>query len=533
MSIFVDQVGYRKKASKLAMMTGAMTCTLVNNDTSTAVELTPYYFGHDPASGDDVWKVDFSHITEEGTYHFEDNSGARSVNFRIGCGIYDAAFADMLRMFYFQRCGCALEEAYAGPFTHDICHTSLVADYEDPSVTAEMCGGWHDAGDFGRYISPAGVTIGHLLYAYTLFPRAFDKSMNIPESGNGIPDILNECRYELDWMLKLQKADGGVYHKVTTAVHAPFIMPEKDLEPLYAYPVSSMATADFAASLALASRAFAAYDVTYAEKLKNAAHAAFGWLLAHPEMVGFENPADCHTGDYRDVCDMDERLWAAAEIYRTCGDQEALMLLRKLTLANINKTGLGWEDVSGFAGLCVLFAPENTFPSDITDVFRNAFLDQGVVLRDITNNSGYAMSLRNNEFVWGSNLPVMSNACILLVAGMLSGDCSFINAAEEHLHYLLGRNPLNISYVTGHGENAFRNPHNRPTFADGIDEPIPGYVSGGPNVHPGDPKACENIPTGTPGMRCYTDAYESYSTNEITIYWNSIAVFAFAYFLNC
>ena len=100
----------------------------------------------------------------------------------------------------------------------------------------------------------------------------------------------------------------------------------------------------------------------------------------------------------------------------------------------------------------------------------------------------------------------------------------------EQLHYLLGRNALNVSYVTGHGEHAFKNPHNRPTFADGIELPMPGWVSGGPFKTPCDPKACELIPAGTPPMKCYVDEVESYSTNEITIYWNSPAVFMTAYF---
>lgn len=532
MSVYVNQVGYRRDAHKLAIMTGATACKLINEDNSTQVELTANYHGYDAASGDEVWKVDFSHIKESGTYHLEDNSGAVSPSFRIGCGIYGDAFYDMLRMFYYQRCGCGLDATHAGVFAHATCHTTLVADYENPDVMKEMNGGWHDAGDFGRYISPAAVTVGHLLYSYLLFPRAYDRSLNIPESGNGVPDILNECRYELDWMLKLQKEDGGVYHKVTTPYHAPFIMPEEDEQPLIAYPVSSMATADFVASMALASRIYRAFDTAYADKLLSAAKHSFAWLLAHPEHVGFENPKDCHTGDYRDVCDLDERLWAAAEMYLCTGDSDALSMLRSLVPSNIDKTGLGWANVAGFAGLCVLFAPEDSFDADTVAVFRNAFLDKAENLRTITATSGYTMSLRNNEFCWGSNLSVMTNACILLVATMISGDCSYAAAAEEHLHYLLGRNPLNISYVTGHGEHAFRNPHNRPTYADGVDDPIPGYVSGGPNVHPCDPKACADIPEGSPGMRCFTDAYESYSTNEIAIYWNSIAVLAFSYFVN-
>lgn len=532
MSVFVDQIGYRRYAKKVAMMTDATSCKLVNEDNSTSVELRPVYHGHDEASGDEVWKIDFSKITESGSYHIEDNSGAASPSFRIGCKLYKDAFYDMLRMFYFQRCGCGLHESHAGVYTHDVCHDTPVHDFLDQTKCMEMSGGWHDAGDFGRYTSPGAVTIGHLLYAYLLFPRAFDRSLNIPESGNGIPDVLNECRYEIDWMRKLQKDDGGVYHKVTTAVHAPFIMPEDDKATLYAFPVSSMATATFAASMALASRIFRNFDAQYADTLLDAAKRSFEWMVVHTEHVPFKNPKGCNTGEYGDACDLDERLWAAAEFYLATGDERALSMLRALSKAGIDKTGLGWENVAGFAGLCILFSPEDSFPSDLTTLFRNAFIDKANNLRYLTDMSGYSMSLRNSEFCWGSNLSVMTNACTLLVAAMLSGDQGYADAAEDHIHYLLGRNPLNISYVTGHGAHAFRNPHNRPTYADGVDDPIPGYVSGGPNVRPSDQKAREVIPDGTPGMRCFVDAYESYSTNEIAIYWNSIAVLAFSYFVN-
>ncbi len=531
MAVFVNQVGYRTHAPKLAIMTGSDTCRLINEADSTVVEPLVTYHGFDEASGDEVYKVNFSTVCEPGTYHFEDASGATSVSFRIGCGIYSDAFTDMLRMFYFQRCGCALDKTYAGVFTHDICHTNPILNYLNNDISKEMTGGWHDAGDFGRYVSPGAVTVGHLLYAYLLFPRAFDRSLNIPESGNGMPDVLNECRYELDWMLKMQADDGGVYHKVTTAFHAPFIMPEEDKEQFFCYPVSSMATGGFVASVALASRIYREFDAEYADTLLEAAKRSFAWLLAHPVMVPFKNPKDCRTGEYGDACDLDERMWAAAEMFLCTGAPEAASMLRGLAASNIEKTGLGWADVSGFAGLCVLFAPEDTFDGDTVQIFRNAFLDKANTLLRITRNSGYSMSLRNNEFVWGSNLSVMTNACILLVATMLTGDPSYAEAAEEHVHYLFGRNPLDMSYVTGHGDHAFRNPHNRPTFADGIDEPIPGYVSGGPNVHPCDPKACADIPEGSPGMKCFTDAYESYSTNEIAIYWNSIAVLALSYFI--
>ncbi len=532
MAIYLNQVGFLPHSEKKAVMTGSDSCRLLSeNGCPTGVELTVSYYGFDEASGDITWHVDFSEVSVPGTYYLEDSEGNRSPAIHIRPDCYRETFRDLSRMFYFQRCGCALEAPFAGKFTHKPCHCAKVQDYQNPEQSFSLNKGWHDAGDYGRYVTPGAVTLGHLLYAYERFPAAFRDSLQIPESGNGIPDILNECRYELEWMLGMQLSDGGVAHKLTSRYHAAFLMPEDDALPFFRYPVSSLATADFAACMALAYRLYLPFDGDFAERMLTAAKKAWDWLAAHPELV-FEDPKDCHTGGYGDSSDADERLWASAELYRATKDLQYLTALRALLPACGELTDLGWSEVAGFAGLSVLFAKAGDFPETLVEPFRSAFLQKADALLAVTENSGYLMALKPNEFVWGSNLSVMSNASVLVVAALLTDSGAYANAAEAQLHYLLGRNPLGVSYVTGHGSNPFRNPHNRPTYADGIDEPIPGFVSGGPNGHPADEKACRLIPEGTPPMKCYADVYESYSTNEIAIYWNSITVLAMAYFIH-
>ena len=154
---------------------------------------------------------------------------------------------------------------------HDICHTAEAKIYNGEG-TVDVTGGWHDAGDYGRYITAGACACAQLLYAYKLFPKAFDGlDLNIPESGSGVPDILSECRYELEWMLKMQREDGAVYHKVTTMRHAPFIMPEDDKEQLFVFPISSMATADLCAVCALAAGIFRPFDKAFSGRLAKAA----------------------------------------------------------------------------------------------------------------------------------------------------------------------------------------------------------------------------------------------------------------------
>ena len=133
------------------------------------------------------------------------------------------------------------------------------------------------------------------------------------------------------------------------------------------------------------------------------------------------------------------------------------------------------------------------------------------------------------DFGWGSNMIVLTNAMVLCFAAKLTKETKYQTVALYQLDYIFGRNPLAISYVTGYGEHAFKQPHNRPTIVDGVEEPIPGYVSGGPNKAPCDPDALAAIPAHTAPMKCYVDDWRSYSTNEITIYWNSPLVFILSF----
>lgn len=541
MGIYVNQVGYPIKGAKIAVATAPCNFQIIRSiDQISVYDGIAAETGFDASSGDSTWHIDFSDLEIPGSYYILGANQEKSPVFTIGSHVYSSLKEDLLKAFYFQRCGCALTKEHAGIYTHAACHTSPAIFLEDyvnhtPNPAAfDMTGGWHDAGDFGRYSTAGAVAVAHLLYAYELFPESFQGSLNIPESGNGIPDVLNECLYELNWLLKMQAPDGGVYHKLTAFSHADFIMPENDHDPFIIYPVSSMAVGDFAAVMALASRIYKPFLPDFADKALSSARKAFDWLLTHP-YVGFRNPEGSNTGEYDDECDLDERMWAAAELLRS--DEEInpaySEMLKKLVFSDINKTDFGWTDVSGFTLLSSLFDPAHRAGEKIERELHTALFTEADRLLNILNKSGYLLAMKPEDFCWGSNMVVCNRSMLLIAASLLSDGekaNTYRQAAMEHLHYLLGRNALSVSYVTGYGENAFKNPHNRSTFADGIELPMPGWVSGGPNKAPCDPKADELIPAGTPPMKCYVDAVESYSTNEITIYWNSPAVFMAACF---
>lgn len=579
MEIYVNQAGYYKVGEKRAIFPFSCgTFCLVNDSGETCFEGKTSFFGYDKASGDQVTVADFTEYQAPGRYRVkvvveseergrEGRGIAYSPWFEIGDGVYDGLAHDLMKAYYYLRCGCDLEEKYAGPYTHKACHLGRAMLWEDHGSFVEATGGWHDAGDYGRYVTAGSCALAHLLYGLRMFPETMKRIKPvIPESGSGVPEVLSECRYELEWFLKLQREDGGVYHKVTTAQHAPFVMPEEDLDQLYALPVSSMATADFAAVCALAAPLYRPYDETFAGRLETAAKKSYGWLLANPEFLGFRNPKGCGTGEYGERDDFSNRFWAAAELYALTGEDSYQEDLRKALKQPFHLAALGYGDVGGFGLLAYLLSDRAKDP-ELETKFLDAFVREAAQRVRISEECGYGVSMLEWEYFWGSNMGVMKHGMIFAIADYFGLEERVKEAAEtvdlpkkwrwpgepevpyeqgprerrgwsmrDHaaaqLDYLMGCNALGVSYVTGNGERAYNYPHLRPAHADGIEASIPGMVSGGPNWHPADAVGKELIPEGTPAMKCFVDRYECYSLNEITIYWNSPAVFTLAYLMS-
>lgn len=527
--IFTDQAGYLPASEKRAVLpTGCESFEITDADGNIKYTGATAPFGFDEASGDEVCIADFSDLSEQG--RFRVRSGDRlSAEFEIGSDVYDGVLHDTAKAFYFLCCGCGLEKEHAGVYTHGKCHTEKAMLWDDPAVSLDVSGGWHDAGDYGRYVTAGAVAAAHLLYAYKLYPEVFDRlELGIPESP--LPDILAEVKYELDWLLKMQREDGAVYHKVTTAQHAPFVMPEDDKAQLFVFHISSMATADFAAVTALASGIFQSFDVGYADRLREASLRALGWMEDNPEFVGFINPEGCNTGGYYER-DADSNLyWAYAEAYSLTGEERFHEAMLGLMSKDFPLTALGYAEVGGLGSLAYLTSGRKR-DSDTEKKLRKAFADKAAQLRMASDSCGYGVAMLEHEYGWGSNMNVMKNGMIFAIDSLVNGTDSR-RYAERQLHYLLGTNALGISYVTGTGEFRYNYPHLRPAFADGIEECMPGMVSGGPNSRPADPFARQVIREGTPPMKCFADDTSSYSLNEITIYWNSPTVFLLGYIVS-
>ena len=558
----LNQVGYLPHGRKVATVPGSAGAANAAASTANGAEFQVLSIAGDPVfkgiltspvtdegSGDMVALADFSQVTAPGIYTLSAN-GRRTAIFSIAGDVYRDALRVAMRSYYGQRCGCVVD--LGGGYKHDACH--LTGAYHTSSGRTGPIGnrgGWHDAGDYGRYVVNGGITVGTLLWAWEMYNEPLRAlRLQIPESGQKTPDYLAEVRWHLEWMLSLQDTDGGVWHKQTSEQFCGFIMPQQDAMVSYvigtgAAPFkSTCATADLAAVAAIAARVYGEFDGDFAGRCLAAAKTAWAWAMANPAVV-FANPKGVATGEYGDGSCADELLWASAELWRTTGDAryERAFLDGAAVLAlnsgpNPNSGSApkatpwvpAWNAVASLGYWTWLMAGRRSQDAKRAEPLKASVLEQTVnaanMLLSRAAKSGYGTTLADEDYIWGSNSVAANQSLLLLVADRLETGMSFGEAALGNLHYLLGRNCFGISWVTQVGSNPFQHPHHRPSAADGIAAPWPGLLSGGPNAHPSD-EASKGLGKQPP-MRMWMDDQAAFSLNEVAINWNAPLVFLLA-----
>ena len=348
-------------------------------------------------------------------------------------------------------------------------------------------------------------------------------------------DILNEVRFELEWMLEMQREDGAVYHKISCYHFCPFILPQEEKEALVIAPVSTSATADFAGALAYASTFYKDKDKNFSEKLLSAAKKAQEYLDSHEDEL-YKNPSEITTGGYGDWNVKDERYFALCSLFAVTGDEEYLkkaMQVRKEAKAipyNPEEPwkrpwieGFGWGCVAGYGTEILLRNKKLIKDATIIEDLEASIKDAYEKVLERVKNASFGTSL--DKVFWGSNGAICDNAHLLLLAYDLTGEKEYFEAAKKQLDYILGCNPMDVCYVTGFGTNTVQNPHHRPSGALG--STMPGMLSGGPSEWLADEIAKNNL-QGKPPLQCFADIQGSYSTNEVAIYWNSPLVYLVA-----
>jgi endoglucanase len=541
LAIKVDQVGYPLDGPKVALVTApAETFRLRRTSDNSVVFqglLAPPQ--GDPETGDQVWAADFSALRQPGIFYLEVPGVGRSFAFAVNNNVFERTYYLAMRAFYGQRCGTAVNLGPEFPgYSHPACH--LHGEFHPSSGAVgprNNLGGWHDAGDYGRYMVNSGVTTGALLWAWEIYgPRLRHIQLRIPESGNGTPDILNEARWNLEWMLKMQDGDGGVWHKQTSENFPGFVSPEQDTLPSEvigtgSFPYkSTCATADLAAVAAIAARVYRPYDAKFAERALQAARRAWAWAAKYPN-VTFKNPPGVSTGEYADANCGDERAWAAAELWRTTGDAEyhGFFLARYAELLpSLDSPPVeNWNAMGPKALWTYALSARKGADAGAVRAIRARILAAANAIVARTRANPYHVSLKTSDYVWGSNGIAAEYGMELLIANVLEPDPRFADAARDNLHYLLGRNTFSLSWVTQVGEHSFQHPHHRPSGDGKHAQPWPGLLSGGPNANRQDP-ILKALPAETPPARVYSDRQASYASNEVAINWQASLVFLLA-----
>lgn len=468
-----------------------------------------------------VYQADFSDFTTPGTYTLSVSNGDTSYPFTIGDDVYDELLKSTFLMLYSQRCSVETDKAIVGEFAHGECHMGDALVWGTDNEYVEVKGGWHDAGDYGRYVVSGAQSVQDLFLTYEDYPEIWSSdAMGIPESGNGIPDILDEARFELDWMLKMQNKEGGVYHKVTCLEFPGFVMPEEETEQLYLAPVSTAATGDFAAVMAKASVIYKDIDPEFASTALEAAKKAWAYLETVDLSISFKNPEAILTGEYPDGQDKDERYWACIELAAATGDASYLDYAHSL-LEKYVIHGFGWADMGTFGNEAYLNLPVEMQNADYAAKIKEEVTKKADQYLENSITDGYMVSL-GDRYVWGSNLVVCNDARQMLFAGKIAGSDKYDKAAYDQVTYILGQNACSYCFVTGFGTVNSVHPHHRVSIVKG--KPVPGMVNGGPDSALEDPFVKSTMADVAPA-KCYADNEQSYSTNEVTIYWNTPFVY--------
>jgi endoglucanase len=542
LTISLNSIGYLPKSEKQASITGGGDSrSFCVRDAASGKdvyrgELTPFAV-RDGARAQN-YTADFSSLHTAGRYQLELPNGAKSAPFEIGQDIYNWPFYCAMQSMYLWRCGSAVECRFAGQkFGHAACHLQDgLLDHAGGSADAHRngVGGWHDAGDYNKYTVNAAFTVGTMLRAWEDHSsRLTNLKLNIPELNNNTPDFLDEVRWELEWLLKMQADNGSVFHKLSALKFCGYVMPEDEKEPRYFSPWGSGATADFAAAMAQAARVYRFADAAFSDRCLTAAEKSYKFLQSQSDV----HPPDLSafsTGGYQSD-DADDRLWAAAELWETTGNTSYLADFETRLLqfskspqrsGHLIEEHWDWSHVRNLSLFTYVLSKRPGRNDSLVENVRRPLLTSAARINDTGGVHSYRRPL-GDLYYWGCNGMIARQSMNLNSAIRVNNSTQneSVNQSAmgspyratmlDGLNYLFGRNPFGRSFVTGVGYNPPENPHDRRSVADSVRMPWPGYLVGGPW-----PKATD-----------WYDHQDDFKTNEIAINWNGALIYALAAFV--
>ncbi len=569
--ILTNQVGYfkdhAKKATLLCSDKKSVDFEVIDSDGKSVYSGKSEYFGYDKDSDDVVHTIDFSDLDEDGVYHIEASNGAVSRDFEVGSEKYSSMLYDALNYFYQNRSGIEIESslitsgdasslARAAGHPKDMAEIEQTWGYSGSSGSIDVTGGWYDAGDHGKYVVNGGFSLWMLQNQYeTALKYGFedkyaDGTMNLPENTNGYPDLLDEARWEMDWMFSMIVDSGEykdmAYHKAHDEKWTALgIAPADDDMKRIVKPPTTAATLNLAACAAQSARLWKGIDDKFADKCLEAAEKCYAAAKKHPDMFAPLNES-IGGGAYGDTDVEDEFCWAATELFITTGDEDYYDDIQENKFFLDVPTSLGggesvdtagsfdWGNTAGLGTLSAALSP-NAFDKGDVETINSAVTKAADHFLELEKSQGYgvpyaASKLAYNDsdegYVWGSNSFVTDNSIVMAFAYLLTDDEKYMNGVIGGMDYILGRNAMDYSYVTGYGTHTTEYPHHR-YWSWLIDDTFPkapcGVMAGGPNSGMQDPwvqgsgwKKGQIAP-----QKCYLDHIEAWCVNECTINWNA------------
>lgn len=518
-------------------------------------------FGRDEASGDHIHWVEFTAFQNEGTELILHVGQEKSFPFVVSSEVYRELPLDALKYFYHNRSGTPIIMPYAvdQSFTRPAGHLS---DQKVPCWNSQECsyfldvsGGWYDAGDYGKYVVNGGISAWTLLSLYERLDYLSgtaaawgDRTLNIPESGNGVPDLLDEARFEVEFLLKMQVPEGQelagmAHHKIHDHTWSDLaIEPPEQADNRGLHPPSTAATLNLAAVAAQSARVFRKWDPEFANRCLTSAQVAYRAAVAHPDRLAPELDKQ-GGGPYADKFVSDEFFWAESELFLSTGEQKYWEKLKTSPHFRAFPTSLqhpdggsdgdgvsgsmSWQSTAGLGWISLAMAPSELSDSE-RDYFRHSIVAAGETYLRAIAREGYRLPMnlgKSKKYPWGSNSFVLNNMIVLSLAYDFTHKREYADGVVQGMDYLLGRNGMAQSYLTGYGSVPLTQPHHR-FWANSLNEsypkPPPGAVSGGPNSSLQDPQTKKSgLSPSLPPQKCFVDHIDAWSVNEVTINWNA------------
>lgn len=571
-AVHLNQTGFHPAGGKTAIVvtdaSNALEWALLDDGGAEVASGTTTPFGQNTGSGELVHHVDFSAFNAEGDDFVIEVDGARSQPFAVRTDVYAQLKFDVLNFFYQQRSADPIEMPYAGgtEWTRPAGHPSDMAtcygpvdfrgnDWGGCPYTLDTTGGWYDAGDHGKYVVNSGISVWTLLNHYerslsqpAAAATVADGAASIPENANGQPDLLDEARYNLEFMLAMQVPDGTTlslplgnqygnanalvftsvdasgmgHHKIhdefwTGIPQAPHLDPA---QRYLSYP-STAATLNLAATAAQCARLWAGIDQAFADRCLTAGERAYAAAQRVDDALAYD-VTDGGGGGYGDSSLGDEFYWAAAELFIATGDSVYADDMRASSYFLDAPRDIAWPSTHGLGNLSLVVSSNSLTAGERSTLTSNltALADEYLALKA---NEGYAIPFAG-PYNWGSNSSFANNGIVLALAFDLTGQERYRQGVVDAMDYLLGRNPVDKSYVSGYGENPLMNPHHRfwahsadPSFPG----PPPGALAGGSNFATPADSVAQAIYADCAPQTCYRDDIEAFSLNEVAINWNA------------